>query len=81
MKQHERTMAEVDANIKALEVHIGKELGKINDFLVDRLATCKVKELEDKLAEALNPVSSRMGPLVHLENGIVVSHQWHVCAC
>lgn len=31
----------------------------------------RIDELERDLADALNPVSSRMGTLVHLENGVL----------
>jgi len=66
-----RTMQEIDESIKKLESYISGELGRINENLINQLAEARIRELESDLADALNPVSSRMGALTHLEGGVL----------
>lgn len=55
------------ANERQSTDHISKQ-----EILADgRFMQKRIEELERDLADALNPVSSRMGSLTHIENGVL----------
>jgi len=50
---------------------IGENWSKPHKVYCNQLAEARIRELESDLADALNPVSSRMGALTHLEGGVL----------
>lgn len=60
----DRTIQEIEANIEAIQSHISQELVKVQEQLSAQIENVRIEELQRKLADALNPYSSRMGPLV-----------------